>query len=501
VIVTGPGSLLTNQTDFRLGQIGFSNLLLLTDGGTLADNFGYIGNSFGPGNQAIIDGPHSCWTNRSDFYAGYGSARNQLIISDGARLFDASGYVGYGGNSNTVIVTGADSLWTNRSSFYVGFGGQSSQLFITNGGAVISVNSYIAGQSSSLSNRVVVTDPGSFWKTSQTLSIGSSGSGANQLIVSNSGSVFASDISVRGGPFGFSLVVAGGNIIVTNSLMLFGLGPDFLTLNSGLIAADTLTLQGTKFEFNGGTLQTRNTSVYDTNLFIGNGSAQATFDLLSSGSHFFSGGLIISSNAVLRGVGTIGGDVFVSNGGTLSPGSSLGQIAVNGNLVFSDGSTTVMELNASGSTCDTLVGMTNLSYGGTLRLTNLAGQLTIGNSFRLFSASNYSGVFSAIIPPSPGPGLKWNTNELNVDGVLRVVALQTLVPTIAGVQLSGTSIQVRASGGIPYDPCYLLTTTNIVSPAAWEFCGTNIFDSFGNAVFNWTIYLGEKERFFRLQAQ
>jgi hypothetical protein len=60
---------------------------------------------------------------------------------------------------------------------------------------------------------------------------------------------------------------------------------------------------------------------------------------------------------------------------------------------------------------------------------------------------------------------------------------------------------VRASGGIPYDPCYLLTTTNIASPAAWEFCGTNIFDSSGNAIFDPSILVGEKERFFRLQVQ
>jgi T5SS/PEP-CTERM-associated repeat protein len=506
VIVTGPGSLLTTETEFRLGFTGASNLLIVTDGGALADNTAYIGTSAGTGfgNQAIIEGPHSLWTNGSDFYVGLGSARNQLVISNGARLFNAYGIIGYGSgaNSNTVVVTGADSLWTNRSDVYVGWSGQSCQLLIANGAAVVSVNSSIAAQSSSVSNKVVVTDPGSLWKTLKTLAIGPAGSGANQLIVSNYGTVAATDLNVRGGPFGFNVVVSGGNIIATNNFLLYGSGPDFLTLNSGLIAADTFSWSGTKFEFNGGTLRTRNTFRDNTSAFkVGNGAAQATFELVSSGLHGFSLGLVVSSNAIVKGVGTVIGDVFVANGGTLSPGSALGQITVNGNVVFSDGSTNVMELNADDSTCDMLAGMTNLTYGGTLQLTNLAGQLTVGSSFRLFSATNYSGAFSAIIPLSPGPGLKWNTNELNVDGVVRVVALQTLAPAISAVEVSGANFQVRASGGIAYDPCYLLTTTNLGSPAAWEFCGTNTFDSSGNAIFNQTVFLDEKERFFRLQVQ
>lgn len=506
VIITGPGSLLANQTEFRLGYGGSSNLLLITDGGILADNTAYIGTVLGSGfgNQSIIDGPHSAWTNRSDFYVGLGSARNQLIVSNGAKLFDAIGFIGYGSgaNSNTVVVTGPDSLWTNRSNLYVGWGGQSSQLLITNGGAVISVNSSIAAQSSSVSNQVVVTDPGSLWKTLQTLSIGPAGSGANQLIVSNSGAVLASDLNVRGGPFGFNVVVSDGNITVTNYFLLDGSGPDFLTLNSGLIAADTLSWAGTKFEFNGGTLRTRNTFRDDTSAFkVGNGTAQATFELVSSGLHGFSLGLVVSSNAVLRGVGTIIGDVFVANGGTLSPGFSLGQITVNGNLVFSDCSTNVMELNATDSTCDTLVAMTNVTYGGTLLLTNIVGQLADGNSFRLYSASNYSGAFSAISPLSPGPGLKWNTNELNVDGVLRVFAVPTQPPKITSAQVVGTNIQIRTSGNIPYDPVFLLTTTNLSPPTVWVYCATNKFDSQGNALFNQSITPGELVRFFRLEVQ
>jgi T5SS/PEP-CTERM-associated repeat protein len=510
VIITGSGSLLTNQTDFRLGQAGVSNLLVVTDGGTLADSFGYIGNFnlAGSGNLAIIDGPHSSWANRSDFYAGFGSPRNQLIISNGAKLFDASGYIGYGSHSNTVIVTGADSLWTNRLNFYVGNGTGNNQLFITNGGTVIGVNSYFGGASSGVSNTAVVGDPGSLWKTLQTLSIGSTSGSANQLVVSNSGTVLASTLTVNVGPFGFKMLISGGNLIVTNSILLLGSGPGFFTLDSGLVAADYLSSSQTTFDFRAGTLQLHSSQIVGTSPFnIGNGVAQATLELHNYGSHnFTSHNLVVSSNATLKGVGTIMANVTISNGATISPspswGSSVGSMIIGGDLLLGPGSTNLMGLNGSGNFAkfDYFVGISNMTYGGTLLLTNITGQLAAGNSFQLFSASNYSGAFSAILPLSPGPGLKWNTNELNVDGVLRVVALQPLPPTIAA-QLSGTNFQVRASGGIPYDPCYLLTTTNLASPAAWETCGTNIFDPFGNTIFNPTIFLDEKERFFRLQVQ
>jgi hypothetical protein len=76
--------------------------------------------------------------------------------------------------------------------------------------------------------------------------------------------------------------------------------------------------------------------------------------------------------------------------GTLSPGSSIGQIIINADLVFNPGSTNIMEINADTGASDMLAGISNLTYGGTLLLTNVAGTLTNGSSFQLFSASNYT---------------------------------------------------------------------------------------------------------------
>jgi len=81
-----------------------------------------------------------------------------------------------------------------------------------------------------------------------------------------------------------------------------------------------------------------------------------------------------------------------------------------------------MELNAAAGTNDVVRGLTSVTYGGTLTLSNLAGTITALNAFKLFSATSYRGAFAALNPASPGPGLAWNTNTLAADGTLRVVS-------------------------------------------------------------------------------
>ena len=171
--------------------------------------------------------------NHSELHIGQGSAGNLLIITNGASLSDQSGYIS--GFSNTVVIAGAGSLWTNRYNLYVGYGGSTCRLFITNGGSVVSYNGYVSGFFSSVSNQVIVADPGSIWKTLSSLTIGgASGNGANELIISNSGTVLASGLTANGGPLGFNVLISGGNLVLTNSIRLFGAGPSFFKLDSGL---------------------------------------------------------------------------------------------------------------------------------------------------------------------------------------------------------------------------------------------------------------------------
>jgi hypothetical protein len=62
-----------------------------------------------------------------------------------------------------------------------------------------------------------------------------------------------------------------------------------------------------------------------------------------------------------------------------------------------------------------------ITYGGTLTVNNIGAPLTAGDSFQIFSATNYPGNFAALNFPSLGTGLAWNTNALT-NGVLSVIA-------------------------------------------------------------------------------
>ncbi|MGH7977139.1 MAG: hypothetical protein ACREDS_05735 [Limisphaerales bacterium] len=90
----------------------------------------------------------------------------------------------------------------------------------------------------------------------------------------------------------------------------------------------------------------------------------------------------------------------------------------------------------------------NITYGGTLAVTNLsATSPTNGESFQLFSATNYSGAFGTFNLPPLNAELAWNWNP--TDGTLSVISaplsLQILSPQLSGTNFS-FSFATTASG-------------------------------------------------------
>src|SRR5262249_1780308 len=80
--------------------------------------------------------------------------------------------------------------------------------------------------------------------------------------------------------------------------------------------------------------------------------------------------LTLSSGQTLSGSGAIAGDLVAGPGSTIRPGDSLGTLSISGSATLQG--IAVMELNAPTSTSDQLVAGTNIAYGGTLNLTNVA---------------------------------------------------------------------------------------------------------------------------------
>jgi len=201
----------------------------------------------------------------------------------------------------------------------------------------------------------------------------------------------------------------------------------------------------------------------------------------------------------VSGDGIIAGDLTIPFGAVLSPGDSIGQLNVGGSLTLVTGSTNVFELSKAGATNDSVIVQNSISYSGMLLLTNVAGKLTGGEVFALFSSasSNYSGAFDDVEPPTPGPGLLWNTNNLPIDGTLRVVALPK--PFITQFVVSGGQVVLTGTNGEPGASYRVLTATNVSLPVGlWTPLATNTFQTDGTFGFTNAVSPGVAKEFFLL---
>jgi hypothetical protein len=276
-------------------------------------------------------------------------------------------------------------------------------------------------------------------------------------------------------------------------------GQGSFVMKSGLVTVNRLLAtngMASQFTFTGGELHTEETIIDNGGtLFVGDGVSPAVLSLSGGGTHRFVDGLVVLPNGTLEGNGTIQGSVSVS--GILSPGSGESQLVVTGLLGLFFTSTTVMELNLVDDLHDSIVGVDELRYGGTLQVTNRIGTLVAGDRFPLFGANVYIGSFDNLILPPLDPGLAW-TNKLQVDGSIEVIVASQ--PGFAGISLSGTNLVFSGTNGTPGASYAVLTATNVALPASnWLSLVTNQFGANGEFSFTNAIILQEPERYFRLR--
>ncbi len=220
--------------------------------------------------------------------------------------------------------------------------------------------------------------------------------------------------------------------------------------------------------------------------------------------------VIVSNSATLGGNGFIGSNVTVNAGGTLAPGdNAVGVLTVAGNVTL--GGTTTMEIDKNLGTNDLLVSTnvtpSTITYGGTLNVSVVAGSVAIADSFKLFSATNYAGSFSAVTPAFPGPGMSWNTNNLNVNGTLSVIAGGPSGPTtnatITSVTLFGTNLVIHGTNNnVPNNGGHfvVLTSTNVATPLSnWTPVVTNAFNQDGTFDYSSPVVPGSARQFIDIK--
>jgi len=168
-------------------------------------------------------------------------------------------------------------------------------------------------------------------------------------------------------------------------------------------------------------------------------------------------GRTIVNAGTLGGSGTIGGPVIINANGNLSPGTSIGVMTLTNTLTLNGTFTAEVQ---SPSSCDQVIGLASVNYGGTLAIVNNGPALTVTDAFPIFSATAYSGVFWNITPATPAAGLYWNTSTLTTDGILRISSTPIVNPTPANIVFSVSGATLTLNWPSPNTGWTLQAQTN-----------------------------------------
>lgn len=391
---------------FASGSSSFTGAVLLHDTVTLTA----AGTS-----TVVFSGPITTGTSNSGTtsatspYANLQTATGNVLFDPGPGIIKTgSGTVEFQGTSTysgeTYIKAGTVTFnngTANSSTIRVGDDGNGS-------GPAATVNI----SSASAVGSVVNTRPGS----SATRTI--SGTNATGTTASYTGNVFMdSSATITSTTAGANLAFSGtslqmkgntltvngaGNVSISNQLDNTGGTGNLLMAGSG-----TLTLSNTNNTYTG-------TTTVNSGMLVVNGT-------LASGG----GTVTVNAGGTLKGTGTIARNV--TGAGTVSPGNSIGTLHVNGE--YSVTGTHDFEVSRTAGpaySSDLIDQITNLTYGGTLKVSLGAGSDTIdnfayGDNWNLFDHTvSQTGTFGnnsvfgtrgdGVNLPTLNPGLGWAFN-------------------------------------------------------------------------------------------
>ncbi|HEV2693455.1 MAG TPA: hypothetical protein VG347_11215 [Verrucomicrobiae bacterium] len=435
-------------------------------------------------NGSTISGPHNVTLKIAGGYAEWdtvvlGNDVGGIEVAQGA--FGIKGMGGSFGNpAATLIVDSEVDFW--NSSFGANSGYAKNIHVLPNAAfkVLTSPNTFF--------NANVTLEDGANWNYyygsgSQTMNGTYALNGIAHLITSDSTVIFSNVIS---GPGGF-LWNGNNNQAVFAAVNTYS-GPT--VISGGMM----LGLAG-----NGSILQS-------SNIFFGGVDAAAVHVDVSLRPDKT---LTLASGQTLGGIGRINGSLSVSAGAVLAPAgtnvtlgittgtNAIGAISVTNDILLNG--TVRIKLSGSG-TNDLIQSGAIITYGGTLNLINLnATPPAAGDAFQIFSAANYNGSFTAIVPLVPGPGLVWDTSQLNT-GKLKVIAAPA-APVINKVGVQGGNLIFGGTNSRSTGNYLVLTSTNLFIPLSnWTSLATNAFGINGAFQVTNLIIPGTSQRFFCIQS-
>ncbi len=299
---------------------------------------------------------------------------------------------------------------------------------VTNNGTVTAQNVTITGV---LTNNSVVTGSGRINAQLNNTTIGEVRVAASEhLIFTASNNTNVGRIEAIGGALGQAeleftqdlINTSTGQMSVRNATLRFNGGLQ----NQGLIAMSFGTTDVFGFVRTLPSVIIGGTTIAGLGKIIISGNSNATFfdDVDNDGV------IQVATGSTAVYFGTVTGTGVFTGGGTnffegiFSPGSSPGDITIDGDAVLGSGATLVMELAGTnlGTDYDHLNITGSLAANGTLDvqlLNNFAPAL--GNTFDLLDFGSIIGSFNAINLPSLAGGLSFDTSSLLTTGSISVV--------------------------------------------------------------------------------
>ena len=282
---------------------------------------------------------------------------------------------------------------------------------------------------------------------------------------------------------GTNLFGSRSNLHLWNTIMDTN-GPGGFVLGNDAVGASggDLWLDGTN-SYSGPTIISNRTVHVGVNSSLGLStyvqvSSGATLDL--SAMPVFNFGTV-ATNQVMAGNGTIigpaTGNINFNTGSTLAPGllttngvanTNTFTLTISNSIVFNPGSVYVVGVNkrssaAATNASDKVVGLTSVTMGGTLAITNYGINYVGGDAIQLFSATACvpNGFTSNnIVPPVPGPNLAWDTSTLGTDGTLRIFSTLTVNPQPTNIVFSVSGGQLTLSWPADHTGWELQVQTN-----------------------------------------
>jgi autotransporter-associated beta strand protein len=247
----------------------------------------------------------------------------------------------------------------------------------------------------------------------------------------------------------------------------------------------------TALVFNGpGSLTLTGTNSYTGNTLVNGGTLRVNN---TAGSATGLGDLQVASGAALAGTGSISGLVSIADGATLAPGNSAGTLTIGDGLVLGDGSTMNFEL---GTVSDSVNVTGDLTFGGTLNITNLSG-FGVG-AYTLFTYGGQLSLGHLTFGAKPA-GYNYSINT-SATGVVNLIVAPTTPPNFGNLLLSGGSLAFTGGNGVPLGNYYVISSTNLALPLTnWTRVATNQFDASGGFNYTNVLNVNSAQSFYLLQ--